>query len=60
METGVKKMQADAPKKKQRGRPAVADLAKNRTIKLTDADWDAFRAMGGAKWLRDMIKISQQ
>lgn len=38
-----------------RGRPKVAALAKNRTIKLTDADWAKFRAVGGAKWLREQL-----
>lgn len=40
---------------KKRGRPAVADLAKNRTVKMTDADWEKFRAIGGMKWLRAQL-----
>jgi hypothetical protein len=40
------------------GRPAIdeKDRAKNRTIKLTDSDWQNFRKLGAAKWLRQKIR----
>jgi hypothetical protein len=41
---------------KKRGRPKVDDLAKNRTIKLTDLDWQNFKKLGAAKWLRQKIR----
>lgn len=37
------------------GRPKVADPAKNRTIKMNEADWLKFKAIGGVKWLRDVL-----
>jgi len=39
----------------KRGRPPVKEVAKARSIKLTDADWAAFRAIGGTKWLRTYL-----
>ncbi len=38
------------------GRPVVEDLAKRRTIRLTDADYAKFKLLGGAKWLRKKLK----
>jgi len=43
---------------KRPGRPIVddKDRAKNRTIKLNDADWQKFKKLGAAKWLREKIR----
>ena len=40
-----------------RGRPSVEEPARNRSIKLTDADWARFRAIGGTKWLRQYLSL---
>lgn len=37
------------------GRPTLAEPAKNRTIRLTDADWQKFKSLGGVAWLKEMI-----
>jgi hypothetical protein len=37
------------------GRPTIAEPAKNRTIRLTDADWLRLKAAGGAPWVRLML-----
>ena len=37
------------------GRPTIAEPAKNRTIRLTDADWLRLKAAGGAQWVILML-----
>lgn len=32
------------------------ELRKNRTIKLSDAEYDKFKLKGGAKWLRKKLE----
>ena len=34
------------------GRPRITNLAKTRTIRLTDSDWLKFKELGGVEWLR--------
>lgn len=36
-------------------KPTVADKAKNRTIRLNDADHALFICKGGVKWLRTQL-----
>lgn len=38
------------------GRPAKDELAKRRSIRLTDADYLKFKQLGGAAWLREKLK----
>lgn len=38
------------------GRPAKDDLAKRRSIRLSDVDYIKFKQLGGAKWLREKLK----
>jgi hypothetical protein len=37
------------------GRPPVADKGKNRSIKLTDDQYTAFKLQGGIKWLKSHL-----
>lgn len=41
------------------GRPTIAEPAKNRTIRLTDADWLKFKSIGGVAWLKLMLDKAQ-
>ncbi len=38
------------------GRPKEENTAKRRSIRLTDEDYANFLKLGGAKWLREMIR----
>jgi len=38
------------------GAPKLADSAKIRSIRMTDADYSKFKLMGGVKWLRDILR----
>lgn len=40
------------------GRPKLNanDKAKNRTIRMTDDDWQKFKALGGTKWLAKILE----
>lgn len=40
------------------GAPVKADKAKNRTIRLTDAEYSKFKELGGANWLRHLLHNS--
>lgn len=48
--------------RKGAGRPAIsdADKAKNRSIKLSDADWLKLKLLGGAQWIRDQLAAIQK
>lgn len=37
-------------------RPKPPDPLKPRWVRLSDAEWDAFKSMGGADWLRKMMR----
>lgn len=39
-------------------KPLYGEVMKGRLIKMTDADWAACRALGGASWVRDQIRNS--
>lgn len=39
----------------QRGRPLVESLARNRTMKFTDAEWAQLTKLGRAKWIRKQL-----
>lgn len=41
------------------GRPSVADKAKNRTFKLTDAQYLRLKSLGGVKWLKLQLDVKQ-
>lgn len=38
------------------GRPLSENPAKNRTIRLNDADYQNYKALGGADWLKNAIE----
>jgi hypothetical protein len=38
------------------GAPKKAEIATNRTIRLTDTHWDKFKAVGGVPWLRNTLE----
>ena len=44
------------------GRPKLNanDKAKNRTIRMTDDDWQKFKLLGGAKWLINMLQPNKK
>jgi hypothetical protein len=42
------------------GRPKVAEPVKHRTVRLSDADWMKFKALGGAQWLRSVLNATGQ
>ncbi len=42
------------------GRKCVADAAKNRTIRLNDAEYELFLKKGGGKWLRQELRTGTQ
>ena len=37
-------------------RPKPPEPLKSRFVRLSDAEWDAFKSMGGADWLRKMMR----
>lgn len=37
------------------GRPEIDNPAKNRTIRLTDNEYQSYKDLGGADWLKDQI-----
>lgn len=37
------------------GAPKKPEPALQRTIRLTDTDWQKFQSKGGAKWLRELL-----
>ena len=37
------------------GRPKNIEVAKSRTIRLLDADWLKFKALGGVSWLKEFL-----
>ena len=40
------------------GAPVKADKAKNRTIRLSDAEYKIFKERGGANWLRHILNLN--
>ncbi len=46
------------PPGKPLGRPSLyGERMRNRNVRLTDAQWAAFLALGGPEWLRQQIAI---
>jgi hypothetical protein len=43
-------------KRPNAGAPKKSDTAKARSIRLNEADWDAFQKLGGVEWLRLYLK----
>lgn len=41
-----------------RGRPPVSEIRRQRSIRATDAEWEAFIALGGTRWLRDQVRLA--
>jgi len=41
--------------KRKAGRPVVADNGKNRTFRLTDAQYAKMKLLGGVKWLKSLL-----
>lgn len=53
----VKKEFEHGGKRKGAGRRTLAlTVSKNRSVRLTDAEYEKFRAQGGVKWLREKLK----
>lgn len=46
--------------KKPVGRPPVAEPMKIRHIRMTDAEWQKCKTLGGSSWVRTQIKTAQQ
>jgi hypothetical protein len=44
--------------KPHRGRPPVTEIRRQRSIRATDAEWAAFIALGGTRWLRDQVQLA--
>ena len=42
------------------GRPAIANKAITRTLRLTDEHWLKFKSLGGASWLKSILDNAQQ
>lgn len=40
------------------GAPLKADKAKNRTVRLSDAEYIKFKELGGARWLK--MKLNEE
>lgn len=40
------------------GRPPLPEPRHARTVRLTDAQWAAFKALGGAKWLTERLSVA--
>lgn len=53
-----------SPTGKPVGRPTLyGERMRNRNVRLTDAQWAAFLALGGPEWLRQIIsaaKVAQE
>ena len=42
--------------RKGAGAPRKLEVAKSRTMRLVDADWEKFKLLGGVKWLKGLLK----
>jgi hypothetical protein len=42
-------------KREGAGRPPVLNKSKNRTFKLTDAQYARMKELGGVKWLKSLL-----
>jgi len=38
------------------GAPTKEDKGKNRGIRLNDAEYDKYKLLGGAKWIKQILK----
>lgn len=39
---------------------AAGELMKSRPIRMTDAEWEKCKRLGGAAWVRERIKKAQE